>query len=93
MTDGSSVLAGIVILAGGASKRMGSPKAQLTLPSNETLLDYHVQHSIMLNVPIMIADLSLMQHYYQPILTCQLFILLTMMLPVHPIRRIQVGRL
>lgn len=56
MTDGSSVLAGIVILAGGASKRMGSPKAQLTLPSNETLLDYHVQHSIMLNVPIMIAD-------------------------------------
>ena len=49
-------LAGIVILAGGNSKRMGSPKAKLTLPSGETLLDYHVRHAIPLNVPIMIAD-------------------------------------
>ena len=54
--DNLSILAGIVILAGGASKRMGSPKAQLTLPTNETLLDYHVRHSMVLNVPIMIAD-------------------------------------
>ena len=49
-------LAGIVILAGGASKRMGSAKAQLILPTGETLLDYHVRQSIKLNVPIMIAD-------------------------------------
>ena len=49
-------LTGIVILAGGASKRMGSAKAQLALPTNESLLDYHVHHAMTLNVPIMIAD-------------------------------------
>ena len=54
-------LAGIVILAGGASKRMGTPKAELTLPSGERLLDYHVRHALELNtadtnLPIMIAD-------------------------------------
>ena len=54
-------LAGIVILAGGASKRMGTPKAELTLPSGERLLDYHVRHALELNMadtnlPIMIAD-------------------------------------
>ena len=49
-------LAGIVILAGGASKRMGSPKAALMLPTNETLLNYHVRQALTLNVPIMIAD-------------------------------------
>ncbi len=49
-------LAGVVILAGGASKRMGTPKATLTLPPGERLLDYHVRHCLALHVPIMIAD-------------------------------------
>lgn len=49
-------LAGVVILAGGASKRMGTPKATLTLPTSERLLDYHIRHCLALHVPIMIAD-------------------------------------
>lgn len=49
-------LAGVLILAGGLSTRMGSPKALLTLPSGETLLDYHVSSAKQLGVPILIAD-------------------------------------
>ena len=55
-------LAGIVILAGGASKRMGSPKAELILPTGERLLDHHVRQALELssammgNLSIMIAD-------------------------------------
>lgn len=55
-------LAGIVILAGGASKRMGTPKTELILPTGERLLDYHVRQALELsaamisNIPIMIAD-------------------------------------
>jgi len=61
MTDRSNNLdglAGVVILAGGASKRMGTAKAMLTLPSGEQLLDYHVCHASKLQVPILIADNS-----------------------------------
>ena len=60
--DKCNLLAGIVILAGGASKRMESPKAELILPTGERLLDYHVRQALELsaamisNIPIMIAD-------------------------------------
>lgn len=49
-------LAGVVTLAGGASRRMGTAKAMLTLPSGEQLLNYHVRHASKLQVPILIAD-------------------------------------
>ena len=49
-------LSGIVILAGGESTRMGSPKALLPLPTGETLLDFHICHAESLTVPVMVAD-------------------------------------
>lgn len=49
-------LAGIVILAGGESSRMGSPKALLTLPTGERLIDFHIRHAKSLKVPVMVAD-------------------------------------
>lgn len=55
-------LAGVVILAGGESSRMGSPKALLSIPTGEAksehLLDFHIRHAKKLTVPIMVADNS-----------------------------------
>lgn len=49
-------LVGIVILAGGESSRMGSPKALLSLLTGERLIDFHICHAKKLNVPVMVAD-------------------------------------
>ncbi len=56
LPKGEAFLAGVVILAGGESSRMGSPKALLTLPTRQTLLDFHIENAKLLNVPILIAD-------------------------------------
>lgn len=46
----------ILILAGGQSSRMGSPKALLPLSNGQTLLDFHINTAKAMNVPILIAD-------------------------------------
>ncbi|MDO4895817.1 MAG: molybdenum cofactor guanylyltransferase [Moraxella sp.] len=46
----------VLILAGGQSSRMGSDKALLTLPSGQTLLDFHLANAHTLGVPILLAD-------------------------------------
>lgn len=49
-------LAGVLILAGGESRRMGKPKALLKLPSGQTLLDFHIEKAQSLDVPVYVAD-------------------------------------
>lgn len=46
----------VLILAGGQSSRMGSPKALLALPNGKSLLDFHIDNAKSLNLPILIAD-------------------------------------
>ncbi|SPX83877.1 molybdenum cofactor guanylyltransferase [Moraxella ovis] len=47
---------GLLILAGGNSRRMGSPKALLPLPTHQTLLDFHINNAKTLNLPILLGD-------------------------------------
>ena len=56
MQNTQAVLAGVVILAGGKSSRMGRDKATLLLPSGEQLIDYHIRQARRLNVPIIVAS-------------------------------------
>ncbi len=45
-----------VLLAGGQSRRMGQAKALLKLPTGQSLLDFHIEQALLLDVPIFIAD-------------------------------------
>lgn len=47
---------GLLILTGGNSRRMGSPKALLPLPNHQTLLDFHINNANMLNLAILLGD-------------------------------------
>lgn len=55
-------LVAVLILAGGESRRMGSPKALLPLPNGENLLQFHIRHAKKLanhlnkSIPIFIGD-------------------------------------
>lgn len=55
-------LVAVLILAGGESRRMGSPKALLPLPNGENLLEFHIRHAKKLanhlnkSIPILIGD-------------------------------------
>ena len=50
------MMIGLLILAGGNSRRMGSPKALLPLPTHQTLLDFHINNASTLNLPILLGD-------------------------------------
>ena len=56
MQNAQAIVAGVVILAGGKSSRMGRDKATLSLPSGQRLIDYHIRQAARLNVPILIAN-------------------------------------
>lgn len=57
-TNNFADIAAVLILAGGQSMRMQTPKALLNLPGGENLLQFHVRYiqKYMPNTPILIAD-------------------------------------